>query len=72
MPYPVLLVFSLVVLWLCGDQGHLGLVPGNLQQAAFKLGAQVGCLGDKNTRIFFWLSLVLDPCDLNMVESRAK
>lgn len=71
MLYPVLLVFSLVVLWLCGDRGHLGLEPGNLQHAAFKLSAQVSCLEDKNTRIS-WLSLALDPSDVNLVQSRVK
>lgn len=68
MLYPVLLVFSLVVLWLGGDRGRLGLVPGNLQHAAFKLGAQVSCLEDKNSRI----SLVLDPCHSNLVKSQVK
>lgn len=71
MLYPVLLVFSLVVLWLCGDRGRLGLEPGNLQHAAFKLSAQVSCLEDKNTRIS-WLSLALDPSDVNLVQSRVK
>lgn len=48
--YRIVLIFSLVLLWLCSDGGRLGLVPGNLQHAAFKLSSLVGCLENKNNR----------------------
>lgn len=50
--YRTVLVFSLILLWLCSNGGRLGLVPRNLQHAAFKLSSLVSCLEKTQTSQF--------------------
>lgn len=48
--YRAVLVFSLLLLRLGCDRRRLGLVPGNLQHATFKLGSLVGGLERKKKK----------------------
>lgn len=57
--YRIVIVFRLLLLWLCGDGGRLGLVPGNLQHATFELSSLVSSLENKTDASYTFYILLL-------------